>query len=157
MTLAFMAGATCLGSAVAALFFARFWRDTGDRLFILFAAAFAIFAVNRLLLTVIDTEGDGQTAIYLLRAAAFAMIALAIVDKNRPGRRGGTPGPPQAREAAPNGSRPGSARHLDVHAARRRGRADLGDGRPTSCRRRCRGPAARWWPSRRWARSRRRL
>jgi O-antigen/teichoic acid export membrane protein len=88
VTLAFLAGATCLGSAVVALFFTRFWRDTGDRLFLLFAAAFAIFAVNRLLLTVIDdAEGDGRTAIYLLRAAAFAMIALAIADKNRPGRR----------------------------------------------------------------------
>jgi O-antigen/teichoic acid export membrane protein len=88
MTVAFLAGATCFASAIAALFFVRFWRDTGDRLFLFFAVAFAIFAVNRLLLTAIgDAEGDGRTALYLVRAAAFAMIALAIVDKNRPGRR----------------------------------------------------------------------
>jgi hypothetical protein len=87
VTLALLAGTTSLGSAVAALFFTRFWRDTGDRLFLFFAAAFAIFALNRLLLTIVDeAEGDARTAIYLLRAAAFAMIALAIVDKNRPGR-----------------------------------------------------------------------
>jgi hypothetical protein len=87
VTLAFLAGATCLGSAVAALFFARFWRDTGDRLFLFFCAAFAIFAVNRLLLTIIDADEGGRTILYLVRAVAFAMIALAIVDKNRPGRR----------------------------------------------------------------------
>lgn len=88
MTVTLLAGATCFGSAIAALFFLRFWRDTRDRLFLFFAVAFAIFAVNRLLLTVIDdAEGDGRTGLYLVRAAAFAMIVLAIVDKNRPGRR----------------------------------------------------------------------
>jgi hydrogenase-4 membrane subunit HyfE len=88
MTVTFLAGATCLGSAIAALFFVRFWRDTADRLFLFFALAFAIFAVNRLLLTAIDDgEGDGRTALYLVRAAAFAMIAVAVVDRNRPGRR----------------------------------------------------------------------
>jgi hypothetical protein len=88
MTIAFLAGATCFGSAIAALFFARFWRETGDRLFLFFGFAFAVFAVNRLLLTILDDDGsDGRTALYLIRALAFAMIALAIWDKNRPGRR----------------------------------------------------------------------
>ena len=86
MTLAFLAGATCFASATVALFFVRFWRETGDRLFMFFALAFAVFAVNRLLLTVLDADSDRRTILYLIRAAAFAMIALAIIDKNRPRR-----------------------------------------------------------------------
>ena len=39
----YLAGAVTLGFAVAALFFLRFWRRTGDRLFMAFAAAFALF------------------------------------------------------------------------------------------------------------------
>lgn len=86
MTVAFLAGATCCASAVAALFFLRFWRDTRDRLFLWFAIAFAVFSVNRLLLTAIGGTGEAGTVLYVVRAAAFALIALAIVDKNRPRR-----------------------------------------------------------------------
>jgi hypothetical protein len=86
MTAAFVSGAACLASLLVALFFIRFWRDTGDRLFGFFAAGFAVFAVNRLLLTVLDDDSEGRTVLYLMRAAAFAMIAVAIIDKNRPRR-----------------------------------------------------------------------
>lgn len=86
MTVAFLAGATCCASAVAAMFFLRFWHETRDRLFLWFAVAFAVFAVNRLLLTAIDDGGEGRTALYVVRAAAFGLIAVAIVDKNRPRR-----------------------------------------------------------------------
>jgi hypothetical protein len=44
----------------------------------------ASFAVNRLLLTVLDYDSEGRTVLYLVRACAFALIAAAIVDKNRP-------------------------------------------------------------------------
>ena len=83
MTTAFLSGASCVAAAVIALFFLRFWRDTHDRLFLLFGLAFAVFAVNRLLLTLIDDDSEGATLVYVLRARAFAMIAAAIVDKNR--------------------------------------------------------------------------
>ena len=79
----FLAGASFLAAAAIALFFARFWRDTGDRFFALFALAFAIFAVNRLGLTVLDDESEARTFIYVARAAAFGLIILAIVEKNR--------------------------------------------------------------------------
>jgi len=42
----FLNGATAMGSAVAALLFLRFWRESGDRLFLAFSSAFLIFAVN---------------------------------------------------------------------------------------------------------------
>lgn len=83
MTTAFLSGASCVAAAVIALFFLRFWRDTRDRLFLLFGLAFALFALNRLLLTVIDNDSEGATLVYVLRALGFAMIAAAIIDKNR--------------------------------------------------------------------------
>jgi uncharacterized membrane protein HdeD (DUF308 family) len=82
-------GATALGCCAIALFFLRFWRDTADRLFLIFAVAFGVFAVNRILLSVLDDQSEARTAVYLARAIAFGLIALAVVDKNWPrGRRG---------------------------------------------------------------------
>jgi hypothetical protein len=80
----FLAGASVLASAAIALFFLRFWRDTGDRLFLIFALAFAVFAVNRVLLSALDDQGEAQTAVYLARAVTFGLIALGIADKNWP-------------------------------------------------------------------------
>jgi Family of unknown function (DUF5985) len=80
----FLAGASVLASAAIALFFLRFWRDTGDRLFLIFALAFAVFAVNRVMLSVLDDEGEAQTAVYLARAITFGLIVLGIADKNWP-------------------------------------------------------------------------
>ena len=78
----FLQGATMLASLAIALFFLRFWRQTSDRLFAAFAAAFAIFAVNRLLLSLLDEDSDNRTWVYALRAATFLMIAAAVLDKN---------------------------------------------------------------------------
>jgi len=78
----FIAGASAALAAVAALFFLRFWRVSGDRFFLLFALAFAVIAGNRCAITIIPREQD--TWIYTLRLIAFAVIILAIIDKNRP-------------------------------------------------------------------------
>jgi hypothetical protein len=84
MTVTFLAGAATIAAAAISLFFLRFWRETRDRLFLLFAVAFAIFAVNRLVLTIVDDE-EGETLLYAARAGAFALIIAAVVDKNRSG------------------------------------------------------------------------
>lgn len=78
----FLQGATMMASVAVAVFFLRFWRQTSDRLFAVFAAAFALFAVNRLLLAVLDEDAEGRTWLYALRAATFLMIAAAVLDKN---------------------------------------------------------------------------
>ncbi len=78
----FLQGATMLASLGVALFFLKYWRSTGDRLFAVFAAAFVIFAVSRGWLAALDQESEARTYVYLLRALAFALIALAVVDKN---------------------------------------------------------------------------
>jgi hypothetical protein len=82
----FLFGASAVAAAAIALFFVRFWRDTGDRFFALFALAFAIFAANRIALNALDDESEARTIVYLARAAAFGLIVLAIVEKNRPQR-----------------------------------------------------------------------
>jgi hypothetical protein len=78
----FLQGATMLASVAVALFFLRFWRQTSDRLFAVFAAAFGVFAVNRLLLAVLDENSETRNWVYALRAATFLMIAVAVLDKN---------------------------------------------------------------------------
>jgi hypothetical protein len=78
----FIAGATAALSAVAALFFVRFWARSRDRLFLAFGAAFVVFAANRVALTAVAAEND--VWIYACRLLAFVLIVGAIVDKNRP-------------------------------------------------------------------------
>jgi hypothetical protein len=78
-----MVGAIAMGFAIAALFFLRFWRITGDRLFALFALSFFVLAVNRVALGLsVNWDGRGDY-FYWVRFAAFAIILLAILDKNR--------------------------------------------------------------------------
>jgi hypothetical protein len=76
-------GAIAMASFVAALFFLRFWRDTDDRLFASFAAAFFLLGVTRIGLALSRTHLEGHTYWYWVRLAAFLLILLAIVDKNR--------------------------------------------------------------------------
>lgn len=79
----FASGALALGYAAIALYFARFWRDTGDRFFALFSLAFAIFAADRVLLVLERARGTTSVDAFAIRLAAFAVILLAILDKNR--------------------------------------------------------------------------
>ena len=81
----FLSGASLLAAAAIALFFLRFWRETGDRFFGFFALAFLVFALNRLALVLLDTDDESRTWVYVARFAAFVLIIVAIVDKNRPG------------------------------------------------------------------------
>lgn len=76
-------GLLVAGYAVAGLFFLRFWRETRDRLFGIFAAAFWLLALQRIALSVTrDVAGD-QVMLYAIRLVAFVLIIVAIVDKNR--------------------------------------------------------------------------
>ncbi len=79
-------GAIAMASMVAALFFLRFWRDTRDRFFLLFAIAFAIEGINRGLLGLTVVSQEHEPFFYLVRLFAFGLILMAIVDKNRTGR-----------------------------------------------------------------------
>lgn len=76
----FFAGGAMVASLGVALYFLRFYRRTGDRLFAVFALAFLVFAVSRALLEVVDDAT--ATWVFLLRLATFVAILYAIVDKN---------------------------------------------------------------------------
>jgi hypothetical protein len=79
----FIMGATAMGCFVAALFFLRFWRETGDRLFGMFSAAFLLLGLTRFGLTFSHDPNEGDTYLYWVRLAAYLIILVAIVDKNR--------------------------------------------------------------------------
>jgi hypothetical protein len=79
-------GAIAMASLVAALFFLRFWRDTGDRFFALFALAFALDAATRLGLGLTDVAAEYEPFFYVARLVTFALILIAIIDKNRAGQ-----------------------------------------------------------------------
>jgi Family of unknown function (DUF5985) len=96
-----LVGASVLAAGAIAVFFLRFWQQTRDRLFLIFALAFAVFAVNRVLLSALDDESEGQTIVYLARALTFALIALAIADKTWPQVTRRLRRPAKARTAAP--------------------------------------------------------
>ena len=79
-------GAIVLGYWVAGLFFVRFWRETRDRLFLIFGVAFWILGIQRLMLAFARFAEQG-TVLYGVRLGAFLLILAAIVDKNRGGDR----------------------------------------------------------------------
>lgn len=74
-------GAIAAGFAAAGLFFLRFWRDTRDRLFAFFAFAFFVLAANRVAGGLLAAPYANY--VYWVRLAAFLLILLAILDKNR--------------------------------------------------------------------------
>jgi len=77
-----LSGALLSSYAIAGLHFLRFWKRTGDRLFVHFAIAFWLFTLNQLAssIPVVADETSGYE--YLLRVLGFIVIIVAIIDKN---------------------------------------------------------------------------
>lgn len=82
---ALISGALAAGYGVIALFFLRFYRQTADRLFGFFAAAFLLLSVQRILLTFLAGDEGAGLLLYGIRLFAFVIIIYAIVDRNRAG------------------------------------------------------------------------
>ena len=79
----FLSGVTTAGALGVGLFFLRLWRDSRDRFFALFGLAFWVMALNWFLLAWVQPPSEERHYFYLLRLAAFVLIIVAIVDKNR--------------------------------------------------------------------------
>lgn len=79
----FVEGVLSAGYLIASLFFFRFWRDTGDRLFAFFGASFALLTVQRTILALGSGASDHTARIYSIRLVAYVLILIAIYDKNR--------------------------------------------------------------------------
>lgn len=78
----FLAGSICTLFVMIATYFLKFWRRTGDSLFIFFSVAFFLLALERFLIAFFI----GRTTvsyIYLIRLLAFCLIFVAFIRKNR--------------------------------------------------------------------------
>jgi uncharacterized membrane protein HdeD (DUF308 family) len=82
-----LTGAIAMASAVIAMFFLRFWRNTGDRFFLWFALSFGIEGAHRVFAAVSYQENEDSPLHYLIRLLAYGLILWAILEKNLPRRR----------------------------------------------------------------------
>ena len=84
-------GAITMGSLVIALFFLRFWRNTGDRFFLWFALSFGIEGAHRVYSALAYQDNEATPLHYLIRLLAYGLILWAILEKNLPARKDRTP------------------------------------------------------------------
>ena len=75
----FLAGAVTVGYLVAAGFFVRYWRRTEERLFLIFAVAFVLLALNQALAHALAVVSEPNSFVYGLRALAFLLLLLAAL------------------------------------------------------------------------------
>jgi hypothetical protein len=78
----FLAGGLTLAYLIASLYFVQFWRRTWDRLFLAFAAAFMLLALNQISVFALGVADERHTYAYVLRVVGFLLILAAIIDKN---------------------------------------------------------------------------
>ncbi|MBS1815072.1 MAG: hypothetical protein JSS87_09385 [Acidobacteria bacterium] len=78
----FLLGIIAITSLIAAVFFLKYWKRTEDFLFLAFALAFAIEAVNRTAILFVEHPNEGSPWIYVVRLCAFLIILIAIIRKN---------------------------------------------------------------------------
>jgi hypothetical protein len=107
-------GALATAAAAIGLFFARFWRDSRDRLFLFFFLAFMILSLNWIGLALVPRDSESRHQVYVLRLVAFVLIIVGIIDKNRRARKNGL------KSAAPGGAADAPAddragRGVEVH------------------------------------------
>ena len=77
----FLHGAITVCFTAAGVFFLRFWRDTLDRLFLLFALAFFMQALTRIGLSLLGGPEE-ELYLYVFRLTAYVLIIAAIAMKN---------------------------------------------------------------------------
>ena len=82
----FLLGVIATASVTAGLFFLKFWRDTRDGFFLLFAASFFIEGLNRVSMLFLAHPSEGNPWIYLVRLLSFLLILIAILKKNYRGK-----------------------------------------------------------------------
>ena len=82
IVIAYLSGIVTAGFLACGLFFAKFWWRSRDTLFLAFAAAFWLLALNAALVVLLQQPEHERSGFYLLRVAAFLLIAVAVVGKN---------------------------------------------------------------------------
>jgi hypothetical protein len=79
----FLQTVSATAAVAAGLFFFRFWRESRDRLFAFFGAAFWMLAVSWALLALINPSDETRPYVYAIRLVAFLLMIVGMVDKNR--------------------------------------------------------------------------
>lgn len=79
----FLQTVSATAAAAAGLFFFRFWRESRDRLFAFFGAAFWVLALSWALLALINPTDETRPYVYAIRLVAFLLMIIGMVDKNR--------------------------------------------------------------------------
>jgi uncharacterized protein DUF5985 len=82
MAAGFLAGLITMSFAAIALCFFRFWWLRRDPLLGAFAIAFGLLATHHAILGLFPAPHERRSLVYLLRVAAFGVIAVAILRKN---------------------------------------------------------------------------
>lgn len=87
----FLAGIFCSLAYTASLLFLRHFRRTRDPLLLLFAISFFLQGSPRILMLLLHEPVDDPKAVpvYFLRFTAYALIIMAIIQKNWSRRRHG--------------------------------------------------------------------
>jgi hypothetical protein len=75
-----------MGSLTASVFFFKFYTRTRDSLFLAFAVAFGIEALNRAATLGLGRSHEDSPWTYVIRLCSFLIIRAAIIKKNYWGR-----------------------------------------------------------------------
>jgi len=88
-------GAVIMGDVIAGLFFVRFWKMTGDRFFLFFAASFLTVAVSRVVVDEAVPPFGYEPLGYMIRIASYLFIIAGILYKNTYARTSRAVAPPR--------------------------------------------------------------
>lgn len=94
VTASFFSGITLATFAAAAVFFIKFWKASRDPFFLYFSIACWLLAIERIIVVILyyilewmSPENENGSWIYIIRLLAFALISLAVYQKNRNEKR----------------------------------------------------------------------
>ncbi len=79
----FLNGVAATASLIAGGVFLRFWRESGDRLFLWFSLAFAMFAINWATVSLSQPAAETRHYVYAIRLVGFVLILIGIIGRNR--------------------------------------------------------------------------
>jgi hypothetical protein len=80
---AFLQAVSATAAWISAAMFLRYWRESRDVLFALFALAFTLLGMSWAMLSIFNPIADASPYVYGLRLLAFLLIIAAVVLKNR--------------------------------------------------------------------------
>jgi hypothetical protein len=90
----FVSGIFMATFAASGVFFLKFWRASRDRFFLYFCLACWLLATERIALLFVPggyasdpMANEGRSMVQIFRLAAFALILIAVINKNRNAHR----------------------------------------------------------------------